>query len=809
MENNQGKVIPVDISSEMKKCYMEYSMSVIVGRALPDIRDGLKPVHRRILYSMYSLSLYPDKPYRKSAKIVGDVLANFHPHGDVSVYDALVRMAQDFSMRNPLINGHGNFGSIDGDSAAAMRYTEAKMNSITVEMIRDINKDTVDFMDNYDGSEKEPLVLPSRFPNLLVNGSSGIAVGMATNIPPHNLKEVIDGVIHIIDNGFDNTSNDDLMNYIKGPDFPLGGVIIGNNGIKEAYEKGRGKVLIRSKVLIEEINGRNNIIVTEIPYQVNKSRLIEHIAELIRDKKIIGISDLRDESDRDGIRIVIELKKDANPNVLLNQLYKLTKLQDSFGIIMLALVENEPKILSLKEILNYYLIHQKEVVTRRTKYDLDKAEQRKHILEGYKIALDNIDEVIKIIKSSKSTEIARSTLISRFSLTEIQANSILEMRLRRLTALERNNIEEELNEKINLINKLRNILESEVVLLNLIKEELTYVKNKYGDDRRTYIDILSSDKDVEKDDLIQKEDIVITLTHDGYIKRMLSNTYSSQRRGGRGVQAMTVKENDFIKNIFYTTTHHNLLFFTNLGRVYNIKAYEIPDASRVAKGVNIVNLIQLGVGEKVQAVLCLQNLSEEGYILMATKHGLIKKTKISEFLKIRKSGLIAIGIKEGDELLNVKQTRGDAKIVMVTSEGYAIVFSEKNIRSMGRNATGVKAITLRNNDSLIALDIATDGEDLMIISENGYGKRTGLKFYPVQNRGGKGIKTYKITDKTGKVSCATVVNENNDIMLVNSNGIGIRIKTEDVSKIGRSSLGVKLMKTNVNEKVITVGKIKD
>lgn len=809
MENNQGKVIPVDISSEMKKCYMEYSMSVIVGRALPDIRDGLKPVHRRILYSMYSLSLYPDKPYRKSAKIVGDVLANFHPHGDASVYDALVRMAQDFSMRNPLINGHGNFGSIDGDSAAAMRYTEAKMNSITVEMIRDINKDTVDFMDNYDGSEKEPLVLPSRFPNLLVNGSSGIAVGMATNIPPHNLKEVIDGVIHIIDNGFDNTSNDDLMNYIKGPDFPLGGVIIGNNGIKEAYEKGRGKVLIRSKVLIEEINGRNNIIVTEIPYQVNKSRLIEHIAELIRDKKIIGISDLRDESDRDGIRIVIELKKDANPNVLLNQLYKLTKLQDSFGIIMLALVENEPKILSLKEILNYYLIHQKEVVTRRTKYDLDKAEQRKHILEGYKIALDNIDEVIKIIKSSKSTEIARSTLISRFSLTEIQANSILEMRLRRLTALERNNIEEELNEKINLINKLRNILESEAVLLNLIKEELTYVKNKYGDDRRTYIDILSSDKDVEKDDLIQKEDIVITLTHDGYIKRMLSNTYSSQRRGGRGVQAMTVKENDFIKNIFYTTTHHNLLFFTNLGRVYNIKAYEIPDASRVAKGVNIVNLIQLGVGEKVQAVLCLQNLSEEGYILMATKHGLIKKTKISEFLKIRKSGLIAIGIKEGDELLNVKQTRGDAKIVMVTSEGYAIVFSEKNIRSMGRNATGVKAITLRNNDSLIALDIATDGEDLMIISENGYGKRTGLKFYPVQNRGGKGIKTYKITDKTGKVSCATVVNENNDIMLVNSNGIGIRIKTEDVSKIGRSSLGVKLMKTNINEKVITVGKIKD
>lgn len=808
MENNQGKIIPVDISSEMKKCYMEYSMSVIIGRALPDIRDGLKPVHRRILYSMHSLSLYPDKPYRKSAKIVGDVLANFHPHGDASVYDTLVRMAQDFSMRNPLIDGHGNFGSVDGDSAAAMRYTEAKMNNITVEMIRDINKNTVDFTDNYDGSEKEPLVLPSRFPNLLVNGSSGIAVGMATNIPPHNLIEVINGLIYLIDNGDENVSTSDLMNYIKGPDFPLGGVIIGSSGIKDAYETGRGKIVVRSKVLIDEVNGKNTIIVTELPYQVNKARLIEHIADLIRDKRIIGISDLRDESDRDGMRIVIELKKDANPNVLLNQLYKLTKLQDTFGVIMLALVENEPKVLNLKEILNYYLIHQKDVVTRRTQYDLDRAEHRKHILEGYKIALDNINEVINIIKSSKTIEIAKETLIDRFDLTEVQANSILEMRLRRLTALERDKIDEELLEKINLIAKFRNILDNESVLLDLIKEELVYIRDKYGDERRTTIDVLSSDKDVDKDDLIQKEEIVITLTHDGYIKRMSSNTYSSQKRGGRGMQTMTIKENDFIKNIFYTSTHHNLLFFTNLGRVYSIKAYEIPDASRIAKGINIVNLIQLSSDEKVQVVLCLETLEQDGYILMATKFGLIKKTKVSEFSKIRKSGLIAVGIKDKDELLNVKMTKGDANIVMVTSSGYAIIFNEKNIRAMGRTAAGVKAITLRNNDSLIAMDIATKGEDLMIISENGYGKRTSLKFYPIQNRGGKGIKTYKVTDKTGKVSCATVVNESNDIMLVNSNGIGIRIKAEDVSKIGRSSLGVKLMKTNTNEKVIAVGKIK-
>lgn len=809
MKNNQGKVISVDISSEMKKCYIEYSMSVIVGRALPDVRDGLKPVHRRILYSMHSLSLYPDKPYRKSAKIVGDVLANFHPHGDASVYDALVRMAQDFSMRNPLVNGHGNFGSIDGDSAAAMRYTEAKMNNITVEMISDINKNTVDFIDNYDGSEKEPVVLPSRFPNLLVNGSSGIAVGMATNIPPHNLCEVIDGIIYMIENGVESTTCDDLMNFIKGPDFPLGGVILGTKGIKSAYETGRGKILVRSKVTIDKVSGRDNIIVTELPYQVNKSKLIESIAELIRDKRIIGVSDLRDESDREGIRIVIELKKDANPNILLNQLYKLTKLQDTFGVIMLALVNNEPMILNLKEILNYYLEHQRDVVTRRTVYDLNKAEQRKHVLEGYKIALNNIDQIIKIIKLSESTDKARETLMENFSLTEIQANSILEMRLRRLTALERNKIDEELTEKISLINNLREILESDEVLLKIIKDELIIIKDKYGTKRRTQIDIVSPEGDIQKDDLIQKEDIVITLTHDGYIKRMSSDTYSSQRRGGRGMQAMTVKENDFIKNIFYTSTHHNLLFFTNLGRVYSIKAYEIPDASRVAKGINIVNLIHLSSNEKVQVVLCLENLNYDGYILMATRFGLIKKTKISEFSKIRKSGLIAIGLKDGDELLDVKRTQGDANIVMVTSQGYAIVFSEKNIRFMGRAAAGVKAITLRKDDTLIALDIATDGEDLMIISENGYGKRTGLKHYPVQKRGGKGIKTYKITDKTGVVACATVVNGKNDVMLVNSNGIGIRIKTEEVSRIGRSSLGVKLMKTNINEKVIAVGKIKD
>lgn len=809
MEQNNGKVISVDISSEMKKCYMEYSMSVIIGRALPDIRDGLKPVHRRILYSMHSLSLYPDKPYRKSAKIVGDVLANFHPHGDASVYDALVRMAQDFSMRNPLVNGHGNFGSIDGDSAAAMRYTEAKMSKITIEMIKDIGKNTVDFVDNYDGSEREPIVLPSRFPNLLVNGSSGIAVGMATNIPPHNLNEVIDGIIYIVDNGIENVTTEDLMKFIKGPDFPLGGIVIGDKGIKDYFETGRGKVLVRSRVSIEEINNKNHLIVTELPYQVNKSKLIEHMADLIREKKISGISDLRDESDRDGIRIAIELKKDVNPNVLLNQLYKLTKLQDSFGVIMLSLVENEPKVLNLKDILHYYLIYQKKVLTRRTEFDLNKAEQRKHILEGYKIALDNIDEVIKIIKSSKTIEIARNSLMNNFGLSEVQANSILEMRLRRLTALERDKIDEELLEKLKLIEYLSGILSDESKLLDLIKDELNEVKKKYGDDRRTEIDLLSSIDEVDKDDLIQKEDIVITLTHDGYIKRMASNTYSSQRRGGRGMQAMTIKENDFIKNIFHTTTHHNLLFFTNLGRVYSIKAYEIPDSSRVAKGINVVNLIQLNNNEKVQVVLCLEDFNEEGYILMATKFGLIKKTKTSEFIKIRKTGLIAIGIKHGDELLNVKKTKGDVNIVMVTSSGYAIIFSEKNIRAMGRTARGVKAITLRSGDSLVTLDLATNGEDLMIVSENGYGKRTPLKQYPVQKRGGKGIKTYKVTDKTGKVSCACVVNDKNDIMLVNSNGVGIRLRINDVSQIGRSSLGVKLMKTTNFEKVIAIGKIKE
>lgn len=809
MSNNEGRILNIDISSEMKKCYMEYSMSVIIGRALPDIRDGLKPVHRRIIYSMYSLSLYPDKPYRKSAKIVGDVLANFHPHGDSSVYDALVRMAQDFSMRNPLINGHGNFGSIDGDSAAAMRYTEAKMSKITLEMIRDINKETVDFLDNYDGSEKEPATLPSRIPNLLINGSSGIAVGMATNIPPHNLGEVIDAIIYLIDNGEENVNINDLMKYIEGPDFPLGGIILGTRGIRDAYEKGKGKIIIRSKVSIEEISNRNCIIVTEIPYQVNKSRLIEHIAELIRDKKIVGIHDLRDESDREGIRIVIELKKDVNANIILNQLYKLTKLQDTFGVIMLALVDNEPKILNIKDILIHYLKYQKQVVTRRSEFDLKKAEHSKHILEGYKIALDNIDEIIKIIRGSNNNEAAKQSLITIFEFTEVQALSILEMKLRRLTALERDKIESELLEKINLIKELREILDNEKSLLNLIKDELLEIKSIHNTDRRTYIDKMYYEEDINKDNLIHKEDIVVTLTHDGYIKRMASNTYSSQKRGGRGMQAMTVKENDFIENIFHTTTHHNLLFFTNLGRVYNIKAYEIPDSSRIAKGINIINLINLNSNEKVQVVLCLDGLDDYGYILMATKLGLIKKTKISEFSKIRKNGLIAIGIKDNDELLNVKQTKGDANIVMVTSGGYAIIFNEKNIRPMGRSAAGVKAITLRKGDSLVAIDLATDGEDLLITSENGYGKRTSLKNYPIQNRGGKGIKTYKITEKTGKVSCACVVNENNDVMLINSNGVGIRIKTSDISKIGRSSLGVKLMKTSNNEKITTIGKIKE
>ena len=800
MDFNEGKVIPVDINKEMKKCYIDYAMSVIVGRALPDVRDGLKPVHRRILYSLQGLGLTPEKGYRKCARIVGDVLGKYHPHGDSSVYDALVRMAQDFSMRYMLVDGHGNFGSVDGDSAAAMRYTEAKMNKISVEILRDINKNTVDFMPNFDGEEQEPVVLPSRFPNLLVNGSSGIAVGMATNIPPHNLGEIIDGTIMLIDNP--ETSVLDLMTKIKGPDFPTGGIIMGKAGIRAAYETGKGKIVVRADAEIEEESGRHRIIVTEIPYQVNKARLIENIADLVKDKKITGISDLRDESDREGMRIVIELKKDANPSVVLNLLYKHTKLQDTFGVIMLALVDNEPRVLNLKEILSNYIDFQKEVVTRRTVFDLNKAEARAHILEGLKIALDNIDEVISIIRNSKTTEIAKNTLMERFGLSEKQSQAILEMRLRRLTGLERDKIEEEYNELMKLIEYLNSILASEEKLLGVIKDELIEIKNKYSDERRSKIEKVVNEIDIE--DLIQEEEVVITLTNSGYIKRIPSDTYSSQRRGGKG---MTTKEDDFVEHIMITSTHSDVLFFTNRGRVYKLRAYEIPEAGRQAKGTNIINLIAIEQDEKIQTVLTVADGKKEGFLFMGTKQGIVKKTHISEFKNLRKNGLIAISLKDGDELLKVKNTYGDANIIVVTQNGYAVRFNEQNVRAMGRTASGVKAINLKDDDIAVCMDIAVDDEELLVISENGFGKRTPIKEYKVQNRGGVGLITYKISEKTGKLVGATVCKVDDELMLINSSGVAIRINVSDISVTSRSAMGVTLMRTSDTEKVVAIAKI--
>lgn len=800
---NEGKVLPVDIKNEMKKCYIDYAMSVIVGRALPDVRDGLKPVHRRILYSMNELGLTPEKGYRKCARIVGDVLGKYHPHGDSSVYDALVRLAQDFSIRYTLVEGHGNFGSVDGDSAAAMRYTEAKMSKIATEMLRDINKDTVDFIPNFDGEEEEPLVLPSRFPNLLVNGSSGIAVGMATNIPPHNLGEVIDGTIMLIDNP--ECSILDLMTCIKGPDFPTAGTIMGTSGIREAYETGRGKIVVRANAIIEEENGRHRIIIDEIPYQVNKAKLIEFIADLVKDKRITGISDLRDESDRDGMRIVIELKKDANPNVVLNLLYKHTKLQDSFGVIMLALVDNEPQVLNLKQILGYYITFQKDVIRRRTQFELKKAEDRAHILEGLRIALDNIDEVISILRNSKTTDIAKSTLMERFGLSDKQAQAILDMRLRRLTGLEREKIEEEYNELMTLINRLKEILEKEELVLNIIKEELLEIKRVYGDERRTRIEKSATDIDIE--DLIQEEDVVITLTETGYIKRISADTYSAQKRGGKGIQAMTTKEDDFIGKVIIASTHTDLLFFSNKGRVYKIRAYEVPDAGRTAKGTNVINLIPLDPEERIQDVLSIKSMDEKGFLIMSTKQGIIKKTKLSEYKYIRKNGLNAINLREDDELLKVKVTRGDAEIMVITKDGYSIRFSETNVRPMGRTASGVKAITLREGDIAVSMDIVVTDERLLIISEEGFGKRTNLDEYPIQNRGGKGIKTYKVTEKTGTVADAKICKDGDELMLINSDGIAIRINVDDVSISSRSTSGVRLMRTNDNQKIVAVAKI--
>ena len=801
--NNEGKILPVDIKQEMKKCYIDYAMSVIVGRALPDVRDGLKPVHRRILYSMYELGLTPEKGYRKCARIVGDVLGKYHPHGDTAVYDALVRMAQDFSIRYTLVDGHGNFGSVDGDFAAAMRYTEAKMSKISPQLLRDINKDTVDFVDNFDGEEKEPSVLPSRFPNLLVNGSSGIAVGMATNIPPHNLKEVIDGIFMLIENP--DVTITELMTKIKGPDFPTSGIILGKDGIRKAYETGRGRIIVSAKTEIEEIKGKSRIIVTELPYQVNKARLIENIAELVKDKKIVGITDLRDESDRNGMRIVIELKKDVNPNVILNQLLKHTKMQDTFGVIMLALVNGEPHVLNLKEVLSHYLDFQKQVIVRRTRFELNKALDRAHILEGLRIALDHIDEVINIIRSSKNGEVAKNALMEKFSLSERQTQAILDMRLQRLTGLEREKIENEYSQLMEQIEYLKSVLNDEALVLKIIKEELIEIRNKYGDDRRTAIEAGKNDFDIE--DLIEEEDVVITLTKEGYIKRIPEDTYTAQKRGGKGIQGMTTKEDDLVEHIFITSTHNNLLFFTNLGRVYKLKAYEIPQAGRTAKGTNIINLIPIETNEKIQAVISIKEFEENCYLIMATKKGLIKKTSLAKYASIRKNGLIAITLKDEDELIKVKKTYGDAEIFIVTQNGYSIRISEKDIRPLGRTAAGVKGITLREGDIAVSVDIAVKDEYLLTVSENGYGKRTPLSEYTVQNRGGKGLKTYKVTSKTGLLAGARVVKEDDELMLINNNGVVIRLNVSGISVTSRSAMGVKLMRSGEEEKIVAIAKI--
>lgn len=795
-ENNKKNIIDIDIETEMKKSYLDYSMSVIVSRALPDVRDGLKPVHRRILYAMNELGVTPDKPHRKSARIVGDVLGKYHPHGDSSVYDAMVRLAQDFNIRYTLVDGHGNFGSVDGDSAAAMRYTEARMTKLALEMLRDINKDTIDYRANFDETLNEPVTLPSRFPNLLVNGSSGIAVGMATNIAPHNLREVIDGIIMLIENP--DATDEDLMTVIKGPDFPTGAMIMGTEGIKSAFKTGRGKVKLRAVAKIEEGNrGKEKIVFTEIPYQVNKARLIEKIAQLVRDKKLEGISDLRDESDREGMRIVVDLKRDANPNIVLNNLYKQTQLQTTFGIINLALVNNEPKVLSYKQILSHYLEYQKEIITRRTQFELNKAEARAHIVEGLKIALDNIDEVIKIIRSSKQESIAKKRLIDNFGLSDKQSQAILDMRLRRLTGLEREKLEEEYEALIKEINRLREILANERLVLEIIKNELVEIKEKFGDKRRTQI--MPSADEIDIEDMIKEEDVIITLTHSGYIKRLPEDTYKIQRRGGKGITALTTKENDFVEHLFITSTHNTILFFTNKGKVYLLKAYEIPEGKRQAKGTAIVNLLNLEKGEKVSAVIPIEEYDPESNLIFATKKGLIKKTKMDLYKNIRKNGIIAISLKDEDELIAVKKTDGVKEIIIATANGMAIRFSEKDVRETGRNASGVIAIKLKGDDEVVAIDLVEEGKSLLVVSEYGYGKRTSLDEYKVQNRSGVGLKTYNIKGKTGKLVSAKVVDENDELIIITMSGIIIRLKAKDISIMGRSTQGVKLMRVDKDE----------
>ncbi len=792
-----------DIGAEMRSSFMDYAMSVIVSRALPDVRDGLKPVHRRILFAMSELGMHADKPFKKSARIVGEVIGKYHPHGDSAVYESMVRMAQDFNLRYMLIDGHGNFGSVDGDAAAAMRYTEARLSKIAMEMLRDLNKETVDFIPNYDGEENEPSVLPARFPNLLVNGVSGIAVGMATNIPPHNLGEVIDGTLALIQNP--ELTAMDLMDYIKGPDFPTGGFILGRHGIRQAYATGRGSVTMRARTVIEEVGNKAKILVHQLPYQVNKAKLVEKIAELVRDKVIDGITDLRDESDRNGMRIVIELRRDVNPNVVLNNLFKHTPMQSNFGMNMLALVNNEPKTLNLRDILYHYIQHQVEVIRRRTIYDLKKAEARAHILEGLRIALDHLDEVIKLIRASRTTEEAREGLISNFSLSNEQAQAILDMRLQRLTGLEREKIENEYLELMKKIAEYRAILADEQLVLQIISEELTEIRDKFADDRRS--EITFDADNIMDEDLIPQEEVIVTITHTGYIKRLPVTTYRSQRRGGKGVIGMDTKNDDFVEHLFPTNSHDYLMFFTNKGKVYRLKAYEIPDLSRTARGTPIINLIQIEQGEIVSAVIPIKSFESEQYLFFATRSGIVKKTPLSDYGNIRKGGLIAINIREDDELIGIKLTDGDRDIIMGTSNGMSIRFPEKDVRSMGRSATGVKGITLSNDDYVIDMDVVQDDHTVLIVTAKGYGKRTPITEYRYQTRGGKGIKTLNVTDKNGDIVGLKVVSDEEDLMIITASGTLIRMSMSSISTMGRNTQGVKLINIKEEDEVATLARV--
>lgn len=799
-----GKVVPIDINDEMRQSYLDYAMSVIVGRALPDVRDGLKPVHRRILYAMYQLGMYPDKPHRKSAHIVGQVMAKFHPHGDSAIYDALVRLAQDFSCRYPLVDGHGNFGSVDGDSAAAMRYTEARMAKITMELLADIEKNTVDFIPNYDGSDEEPAILPSKIPNLLVNGSSGIAVGMATNIPPHNLGEVIDGILHLIENP--GAGPEELMGFIKGPDFPTSGKIMGRYGIREAYVNGRGSIKVRANTLIEKIgSGKSAIIVNELPYMVNKARLVEKIAELVKEKKIDGITDLRDESDRRGMRVVIELRRDVNPEIILNQLYKHTQMQETFGVIMLALVDGEPRVLNLREMLYYYLDHQKQVITRRSRFDLAKAEDRAHIVEGLLIALDHIDEVINTIRASRTVDIARKSLMEKFSLSEKQAEAIVEMRLRSLTGLEREKLDKEYGELMDRIAYLRAVLENEWMVYDIIKNELSDIKQRFADPRRTVI--TDEEFNIDLEDLIQEEEMVITITNQGYIKRIALDTYKSQRRGGRGIAGMGTKEEDFVRHLFITSTHHHFLFFTNKGKVYRLKVHEIPEGGRTAKGTAIVNLIQIDRDERINAVIPVKEFVQDAYLFMTTRRGIVKKSPLVQYNTSRRDGIIGISLDEGDELVEVVLTDGSQDVILGTRNGLAIHFSEEDVTPYSRTARGVRGIRLRANDEVVSMDTLRPETDVLVVTANGFGKRTKTEEYKQQARGGKGIINIKTTQRNGEVVSLQVVKPEEEIMMISREGIIIRIKSKDVSEMGRATQGVTLMRLDTGDKLVAVAKV--